>query len=75
MKPRTTVTVPAGRFEDVVEVDTVYHDASEGEGAAKVVYRDYYARGVGLVRSVTEDPSGDEANLIEQELLEYHAPR
>jgi hypothetical protein len=75
VKPRTTVTVPAGRFEDVVEVETVYRDVSEGKGEAKVVYRDYYARGVGLVRSVTEGPSGDAGNLIEQDLLEYHAPR
>jgi len=75
VKPRTTVTVPAGRFEDVVEIETLYRDASDGEVETEVVYRDYYARGVGLVRSVTEDPSGDATHRIEQVLLEYHFPR
>jgi hypothetical protein len=75
VKPRTTVTVPAGRFEDVVEIETLYRDASEGKIEAKVIYRDYYARGVGLVRTVTEDPSGNPTHRIEQVLLEYHFPR
>jgi hypothetical protein len=67
--------VPAGRFEEVVELETLYRDASQGEIAVNVIYRDYYARGVGLVRSITEDPSGDPAHRIEQVLLEYDFPR
>ncbi len=70
----TSVRVPAGRFEKVLEVETRYRDASEGSLGPKVIYRDYYARGVGLIRSVTEDPSGDASNRIEQVLLEYSIP-
>ena len=70
----TSVRVPAGRFENVLEVETLYRDASEGSLGPKVIYRDFYARGVGLIRSVTEDPSGDESNRIEQVLLEYSIP-
>jgi hypothetical protein len=70
----TSVSVPAGRFRDVLEVETLYRDASEKSGGPKVIYRDYYARGVGLIKSVTEDPSGNRANQIEQVLLEYSIP-
>ena len=70
----TSVQVPAGRFENVLEVETQYRDASKGSLEPKVIYRDFYARGVGLIRSVTEDPSGDESNRIEQVLLEYSIP-
>ena len=75
VKTLTPLSVPAGRFEEVVELETLYRDASQGEIAVNVIYRDYYARGVGLVRSVTEDPSGDPAHRIEQVLLEYDFPR
>jgi len=74
VKPRTVVTVPAGRFEDVVEVETLYRDPREGVGI-EVVYHDFYARGIGLVKSVSEDPSGDPSSRIEQVLLEYHLKR
>jgi len=73
VKPRTTVTVPAGRFEDVVEIETTYRDVSEGP-APKILYRDFYARGVGLVKSISQDPSGDPSDRIEQVLLEFHLP-
>ncbi len=74
VRPLTSVRVPAGRFENVLEVETQYRDASEGSLGPKVIYRDYYACGVGLIRSVTEDPSGDTSNRIEQVLLEYSIP-
>jgi hypothetical protein len=74
VRPLTSVRVPAGRFENVLEVVTEYHDAKEGSLEPKVIYRDFYARGVGLIRSVTEDPSGDSSNRIEQVLLEYSIP-
>ncbi len=70
----TTVTVPAGTFENVVEVSIAYFDDSERQIRPKVLYRDYYARGVGLVKSVTEDPSGNPANTIEQVLVDYEFP-
>jgi hypothetical protein len=75
VKPRTTITVPAGHFEDVLEIETHYRDASAFEAQADVIYRDYYARGVGLVRSVTEGLSGDPGSRVEQNLLEYHFPQ
>jgi hypothetical protein len=72
---RTQVTVPAGAFGDVIEVVTTYYDDDpNADPAPKVVYRDYYARGVGLVKSVTEDPSGDASNRIEQLLVDYSFP-
>jgi len=74
VKPRTVVSVPAGRFEDVVEIETSYRDVSDGI-AATMIYHDYYARGVGLVKSVSVDPSGDSSNQIEQVLVEYHLDR
>jgi len=70
----TQVSVPAGRFEDVVEVVTTYFDDARDPQKAKVVYHDYYVRGVGLVKSVTEDPSGDPSNRIEQVLVDYRFP-
>lgn len=70
----TTVTVPAGTFEDVVQVSIAYYDDSNRSVRPKVLYRDYYARGVGLVKSVTEDPSGDSSHTIEQVLVDYDFP-
>ena len=72
---RTRVSVPAGTFDDVVEVVTTYFDESREGQQPKVVYHDYYVRGIGLVKSVTEDPSGESGHRIEQLLLEYHFPR
>ena len=70
----TSLRVPAGEFKNVLEIETQYRDASEGSLAPKAIYHDYYARGVGLIRSVVEDPSGDANNRIEQVLLEYAIP-
>ncbi len=69
----TTVSVPAGTFEDVVEVVIRYYEGSDPQ--PKIVYRDYYARGVGLVKSRTEDPGGDERNTVEQVLVAYKFPK
>lgn len=71
---RTSLTVPAGTFEDVIEVDIAYYDDRTPGVSPKIVYRDYYARGVGLVKSVTEDPSGDPSHTIEQVLVSYDFP-
>ena len=56
VKARTRVAVPAGHLDDVAEIETLYRNATGRDLAPQVRYRDYYARGVGLVRSVTEDP-------------------
>jgi hypothetical protein len=70
--PLVNVTVPAGSFDGVVEIVSRYSDGASGD--PKVIYRDYYARGVGLIKSVTEDPSGDPSSRIEQVLLDYGFP-
>ena len=70
----TTITVPAGTFENVIEVAIAYYDGSRPDLRPRVLYRDYYARGVGLVKSVTEDPSGEPAHTIEQVLVDYEFP-
>ncbi len=69
----TTVSVPAGTFDDVVEVVIRYYEGSDPQ--PKIVYRDYYARGVGLVKSLTEDPGGNERNTVEQVLVAYKFPK
>jgi hypothetical protein len=74
IQPLTSVTVPAGAFHDVLEVHIEYHDPKDANPGPNVVYDDFYVRGVGLVRSVTLDPSGDESHTIEQVLLEYSFP-
>lgn len=69
------VTVPAGRFEDVVQIDMVYRDVwRDGTVHKQVLYEDTYARGVGLVRSVTRDPEGDPSHTVEQVLVDYEFP-
>jgi len=74
VRPVTSVDVPAGHFDHVIEVQTVYRDASLEDLDPKVVYHDFYARGVGLVKSRTLDPSGDSANTVEQVLVSYEFP-
>lgn len=71
----TRITVPAGTFDDVLAVHIEYRDPEDVGPAPNVVYDDFYVRGVGLVRSLTTDPSGDETHTIEQVLLEYHFPQ
>lgn len=73
VKPCPALVVPAGRFEDVVEIETIYRDVSEGI-EPKILYRDFYARGVGLLKSISQDPSGDPSNRIEQVLVDFHFP-
>lgn len=70
-----SMTVPAGTFSNVLEIETVYIDQSEAEATPQVVYHDYYAKGVGLIRSLTDDPESNEENHMEQVLLEYDFPR
>lgn len=69
----TRVTVPAGSF-DALEVVSSYFEGPERTALPQVIYTDYYARGVGLVKSITDDPSGDVSHRIEQVLLAYEIP-
>jgi hypothetical protein len=68
--------VPAGTFEDVIVVHSSYANESPYEHGppTKVFYEDYYARGVGLIRSVTRDTEGGTERVVEQVLLEYRFP-
>jgi hypothetical protein len=62
------VDVPAGSFSDVILVRSWLWDASAPREAPIVHYEDYYARGVGLIRSISRrgDPAG---SALTQELL------
>jgi hypothetical protein len=75
VRERTRIRVPAGSFEDVTEIETVYRENAEGGESVDVVYHDFYVRGVGLVKSVSEDPSGDSSHRLEQVLRSYRFPR
>jgi len=71
----TRVKVPAGSFAEVIEVVTTYYDDFPTiDPQPKVVYHDFYARGIGLVKSVTEDPGGDDSHRIEQLLVDFSFP-
>ena len=69
-----SVEVPAGKFAEALPVHTEYREIDAGEKPT-MEYDDYYVRGVGLVRSVTRDPSGDPKKAIEIRLKEYHFPQ
>ena len=68
--------VPAGTFHDLIVVYSTYANESEYDHGepTRVFYEDYYARGVGLVRSVTRDTEGGTGRVVEQLLLEYKFP-
>jgi len=72
-----SLRVPAGTFRDVLVVRSSYANESEYENGppTEVFYEDYYARGVGLIRSVTRDTEGGSTRVVEQLLLEYRFPR
>ena len=63
--------VPAGRFEDVIVVRSEQWDREWRDTEPLHSYEDYYARGVGLIRSVAHNhtrflPIAE----MEQELVE-----
>ncbi len=68
------VSVPAGEYVDSTVVFLTYRDSDDPDEPPLMVYRDYYVRGVGLVRSVADDPSGDEAKRIETVLKSFSFP-
>lgn len=68
------VRVPAGRFEDVVVVRSAYLDPTVSDEPL-VTYEDVYARGVGLVLSVSRNHQAPFfANDVEQRLVEVVFP-
>jgi len=67
-----SLRVPAGSFRDLLLVRTEYLDPSVSKGPL-VTYEDYYARGVGLVRSVSRNHQAYFWNdTLEQDLVEVH---
>ncbi len=69
------LVVPAGRFADVLLVESEYWDASVHPDAPLLSYLDYYARGVGLLRSVTKNEREGGAQMVEQTLLDFDFPK
>ena len=72
VRGREAVDVPAGHFDDVVEVHTTLRDE---HGAVVARYRDTYARDVGLVYGVTLVGSEEPPRVEELRLLRYRVPR
>ncbi len=67
------LVVPAGTFNDVLLVETEYWDPSQNAAAPLLSYHDYYARGIGLLRSVTTNLR-DGNQMAEQTLLDFDFP-
>jgi len=68
------VTVPAGTFKDVILVEMEYWDPSVDTAAPLIAYQDWYARGVGLLRSVTINLREGDKRMVEQTLESYEFP-
>jgi hypothetical protein len=68
------VTVPAGTFTDVILVETEYWDPSIDSDKPLISYEDWYARGVGLLRSVTKNSREGGKRMAEQTLESYEFP-
>jgi hypothetical protein len=68
------LTVPAGEFKDVLLFETEYWDESISTEGPLLAFEDYYARGVGLLRSVTKNLAADGAQMAEQLLLDFDFP-
>ena len=73
-KRAESVTVPAGTFTDVILVETEYWDPSIDEAAPLISYQDWYARGVGLLRSVTSNARDGGKRMAEQSLESFEFP-
>jgi hypothetical protein len=71
---RGRMRVPAGDFEDVVEIHVEYWDRSVNETGPVMTYDDSYARGVGLIRSVTRSAMQGSGQIVEQRLVRYEFP-
>jgi len=66
--------VPAGTFKDVILVEMEYWDPSVDTAAPLIAYQDWYARGVGLLRSVTINLREGDKRMVEQTLESYEFP-
>lgn len=66
--------VPAGTFKDVLVVETEYWDPRLHADGPLIAYEDFYARGVGLLRSVTNNARDGGVRMAEQTLLDFGFP-
>ncbi len=66
--------MPAGSFSGATEIRLTYRDSPDPEDPPLLNYSDYYVRGVGLVRSVAEDPAGDPSKRVETLLKSFEFP-
>ena len=62
----------AGSFDDVIVVRSQQWDPDWDTDRPLHSYEDYYARGVGLIRSVSRNNSQGFWMSIEQELVAFH---
>ena len=69
------LVVPAGSFQNVLLVETEYWDPSVNAHAPLLSYQDYYARGIGLLRSVTKNVRDGGIQMAEQTLLDFDFPK
>lgn len=69
-----SLAVPAGSFRDVLKVEIEYWDDTQSPERPLLAYEDYYARGVGLLRSLTFNESEGHRQIVEQSLLRYEFP-
>jgi hypothetical protein len=74
LERQDSIRVRAGRFRDVVKVVMHYRDPDLPEAGPQITFEDYYAAGVGLVRSIARNHERGSWRRIERELVEFHAP-
>jgi hypothetical protein len=74
IEARESLEVPAGKFRDVLMVESKYWDGDVSDEKPLMRYEDYYVRGVGLVRSVTFNDQEGGRQIVEQSLLRYAFP-
>lgn len=64
------VCVPAGTFDDVIVVHSAQWDPTWSADRPLNTYDDYYARGIGLIRSVSRNHAAWFWTAVDQRLLE-----
>jgi len=65
--------VPAGSFRDLIVVESQYWEPEASE-LPILRFQDFYAKGVGLIRSVTYDERQGGKIALEQDLVRYTFP-
>lgn len=64
--------VPAGVYEDVLKVTIEYRDPVASGGKPEITFEDYYARDVGLIKTITRNHVGGGWRKIVRTLTAYH---